>query len=233
LAADADICVVTSASNGSRNGAVADNALRSGVVPSKRKREEERLVAECHSEILRTNATLPNICESFRKHGQTLGVNRSRELFIVRGNSKHPADRKAADEHIELCHELLQPSLAQHGVECFLAPGSIRSGEEWNSVVMEHLRRAKWAVLWVTAAFLNSWYVQHRELPFLVEAKRQGKVQLFLILGQECCWEQTNFLPELQWAIARDKPLEARQRRSQRRILKGLCGQLEDAFAKS
>jgi hypothetical protein len=207
--------------------------LRSGVAPPERKREEDRIIAECQTEILGVNLTSSAIRRSFLRNGQRLGPGSARTVFIVIGNSEHPADRKAADDQVGLFRELLKPALTRHNVDCFLAPGSVRSGKEWNREVREHLLRARWAVLWVTAAFLNSWFVQKRELPFVVDGQRHQKVELFPILAQECCWEHANFLPELQWAVDRDKPLEAKQRRSQRRILKGVCSQLERAFANS
>lgn len=69
----------------------------------------------------------------------------------------------------------------------------IKPGQEWPAEIENSLSSARVAVLLVSDHFLNSAFIQKKELPrFLVPAK-QGQIIILPVLISACAWDETEF----------------------------------------
>ena len=74
----------------------------------------------------------------------------------------------------------------------------IEIGKDWESEIQENIANTEVAILLVSSAFLASKYVKNKELPKLLNRKKEGKVKIFPILIRSCLWNKVKWLNEIQ-----------------------------------
>jgi WD40 repeat protein len=99
---------------------------------------------------------------------------------------------------------VLNPLARNRGLELW-ADEYIRVGDEWRRAIDAALDRAAFALLLVSADFLQSRFIQDVEVPAL----RARGIRLACVLIGDCLWEESSTLASVQWAHdpRRDGPL--------------------------
>jgi tetratricopeptide (TPR) repeat protein len=106
--------------------------------------------------------------------------------------------------------------------------GEIRPSREWRQEIDRALETARIGVLLVTPHFLASDFIASKELPYLLEAARHRKAELFWILWSSCLHQKTP-LAEIQAAHDVSKPLDTLRRPQRRAVLSQICQRIADA----
>jgi hypothetical protein len=98
----------------------------------------------------------------------------------------------------------------------------------FTSRILEEIDKAQIAVLLVSQAFLNSKYIEEKELPRIKARKGQGHLEVVPILVGSCGWDEDDFLHDFQILPGKPTPLidytesEARWDKVRFEILDGL-----------
>jgi hypothetical protein len=74
----------------------------------------------------------------------------------------------------------------------------IRHGEDWYARIQEVLNRTRFAVCLVSANFLASNFCMDEEIPFLLQQRRKGGLEILPILIEPCVWQAHQWLRRLQ-----------------------------------
>ena len=74
----------------------------------------------------------------------------------------------------------------------------IRVGENWYRRIHEVLEKTKIAICLVSENFLASSFCQEDEMPFLLQRRRKGGLEIFPILIRQCPWKLYPWLSKLQ-----------------------------------
>jgi tetratricopeptide (TPR) repeat protein len=106
--------------------------------------------------------------------------------------------------------------------------GKIRPSREWRQEIDRALETTRIGVLLVSPHFLSSDFIASKELPYLVEAARLRKVELFWILWSSCLYQKTP-LAEIQAAHDVSRPLDTLPRPRRRAVLSQICQRIADA----
>ncbi len=74
----------------------------------------------------------------------------------------------------------------------------IKAGDDWYARIQEVLRRTRYAVCLVSANFLSSSFCMDEEIPFLLQVRRKGGLEILPILIERCVWQAHPWLRRLQ-----------------------------------
>lgn len=74
----------------------------------------------------------------------------------------------------------------------------IKAGDDWEARIMTSLSEASIAVLVITADFLNSDFIQKREIPALLDRQATGNLPIIPILARACAWKLLPWLKRIQ-----------------------------------
>jgi len=69
--------------------------------------------------------------------------------------------------------------------------GAIKTGEEWDSAIKQHLEDADIIIIMLSADFIASDYIYEHELPRIVERRRNGEIQLIPIVARSITLDDT------------------------------------------
>ena len=81
----------------------------------------------------------------------------------------------------------------------------IRVGENWYRRIHEVLEKTKIAICLVSENFLASSFCQEDEMPFLLQQRRKGGLEMFPILIRQCPWKLYPGLSKLQMLPRREE----------------------------
>jgi hypothetical protein len=83
----------------------------------------------------------------------------------------------------------------------------IRPGEKWEPAIEQALSNASIAILLISADFLVSDFVRHKEIPAILERREKKDLRLYPILAKPCAWQAVPWIKEIQIRPAEAKPV--------------------------
>ena len=128
-----------------------------------------------------------------------------------------------------LC-QMLAPFLRDGDLELqlWVDEGNISPGDRWHEEIQNALKVAGVAVVLVSASFLSSEYVMKYELPEIISAAADGKLQLFWVYVSYAAYDATELEP-FQAAHDVSRPLYALERPEQDTILLNVARDIKAA----
>jgi hypothetical protein len=89
--------------------------------------------------------------------------------------------------------DILLPQLSQLGRLGILQvwdDRQIKAGVDWYARIKEILGKTRCAVCLITANFLNSSFCMDEEIPYLLQQRYKGNLEIFPVLLEDCVWEE-------------------------------------------
>ena len=83
----------------------------------------------------------------------------------------------------------------------------IGGGETWEPAIENALSTADVAILLVTADFLSSDFIRHKEVPSVLKHRENGGMRLYPILAKACAWQAVSWLEQTQIRPVAAKPV--------------------------
>ena len=83
----------------------------------------------------------------------------------------------------------------------------IVAGEEWEPSIGKALHEASIAILLISADFLTSSFIRHKEIPTLLQRRESEDLRLYPILAKPCAWQAVPWLKETQLRPVAAKPV--------------------------
>jgi hypothetical protein len=83
----------------------------------------------------------------------------------------------------------------------------IAGGEAWAPAIDQAISNATLAIFLVTADFLNSDFITHKEVPSLLERRQNEGLRLYPILAKPCAWQAIQWLSAIQIRPTGAKPV--------------------------
>ncbi len=102
--------------------------------------------------------------------------------------------------------------LEQQGLLDVWVDRQIGAGEDWYAQIQRAMRRAKVAVLIVTADFLTSPFILREEVPALLQRRKRSGMRVVPIVARPCDWGAVDWLKRLQLRPKDAQPLSAMRR---------------------
>ncbi|HEX7334815.1 MAG TPA: toll/interleukin-1 receptor domain-containing protein [Pyrinomonadaceae bacterium] len=81
--------------------------------------------------------------------------------------------------------------------------GRIAGGDEWSPAIQDAMNECDLAILLVSSHFIESRFIQEKELPYLLQRRQQHGLPLVPIIIRPCKWQSEPSLKDLQ-ALPRD-----------------------------
>ncbi|MCE5334149.1 MAG: SIR2 family protein [Desulfobacteraceae bacterium] len=88
--------------------------------------------------------------------------------------------------------------LQQEGLMRAWSDRDLHPGDDWPQDLLAAINAADIAILLVSANFLNSGFIRQKELPLLLERKRQGKVRILPLVLTPCLWDVVKSFKDLE-----------------------------------
>ena len=130
---------------------------------------------------------------------------------------------------LEALRVMLAP-LVRNSVVNVWWDGEIKPSQLWREEIDKALASARIGVLLVSPDFLASDFIAREELPYLVEAAGQRRVELIWVLLSPCLYEQTP-LGAIQAAHDLSRPLDSLRKPARIAVLKKVCQRIAEAAA--
>src|SRR5580692_2763719 len=83
----------------------------------------------------------------------------------------------------------------------------IAGGDAWAPAIDQAISNATLAIFLVTADFLNSDFITHKEVPSLLERRQNEGLRLYPILAKPCAWQAVQWLTAIQIRPTGAKPV--------------------------
>jgi len=83
----------------------------------------------------------------------------------------------------------------------------IAPGEEWEPAIERALRAADIAILLITADFLTSDFIRHKEMPTILRRRESEGLRVYPILAKACAWQAVPWLNETQLRPVAARPV--------------------------
>lgn len=83
----------------------------------------------------------------------------------------------------------------------------IGGGETWEPAIENALSTTDVAILLVTADFLSSDFIRHKEVPSLLKRRENGGMRLYPILAKPCAWQAVSWLAQTRIRPVAAKPV--------------------------
>ncbi len=74
----------------------------------------------------------------------------------------------------------------------------IEAGHDWNQSIAAALDAASIAILLISPDFLNSAYIQHKELPIMLVRYKKQELEMIPVIIRACQWQENEFLSQFQ-----------------------------------
>ena len=104
----------------------------------------------------------------------------------------------------------------------------ILAGTEWYARIRHVLMRTKVAICLISPEFLASSFCMHEEIPYLLQARNRGDLEIFPILIRDCVWEAHSWLKRLQMLPRGAIPLTRQDADDQAAVFAELARQVRD-----
>jgi len=91
----------------------------------------------------------------------------------------------------------LMESLRRHKV-AFWFDKELKPGDEFSRLIEGEIDQSQIALLIVSQSFLNSEFIENREMPRIAERARLGKMIVVPVLVEPCDWSEYPFLADRQ-----------------------------------
>lgn len=85
----------------------------------------------------------------------------------------------------------------------------IAVGEDWEPEIEHELKRAKAAVLMITADFLTSKFILGKEIPTVLKRRDEEGLRIFPLIVRPCPWQTVGWLKKLQCRPRDGRPLSS------------------------
>lgn len=125
----------------------------------------------------------------------------------------------------ELVEAVLKPAHTQGHLD-FWYDQALVPGDEHEVEIMANLARADVAICLVSAPFVSSWFIQNKELPFIMEAHSQGRMRVIWFLLWPLELALVGDLAKIQAAVNPSTPLLGMSEYERHNVYKNLCTQL-------
>src|SRR5690349_20708700 len=76
--------------------------------------------------------------------------------------------------------------------------GLIQPGVDWFPAIQKEIQVARVAILLVSADFLTSEFVNHLEIPQLLQRRRDDRLLVIPVILRTCAWEEVPWLSAIQ-----------------------------------
>jgi hypothetical protein len=83
----------------------------------------------------------------------------------------------------------------------------IAAGEEWEPAIKRALRDANIAILLITADFLTSSFIRHKEVPTILQRRESKGLRIYPILAKPCAWQAVPWIKATQLRPVAAKPV--------------------------
>ena len=84
----------------------------------------------------------------------------------------------------------------------------IKPGIAWYDKIYDVLSKTRVAVCLISADFLNSAFCMNEEIPYLLQRRDRGDLEIFPVLLRDCLWDEHHWLRRLQMLPDGAKPLQ-------------------------
>lgn len=74
----------------------------------------------------------------------------------------------------------------------------IRAGSHWQEAIDQAISKARVAILLVSADYLNSDFINEREIPQLLERRQNEGLTVFPVIAKSCLWRRVSWLESMQ-----------------------------------
>jgi hypothetical protein len=101
----------------------------------------------------------------------------------------------------------------------------IKTGDNWSPRINEAINRADLALLLISPDFLASEFIIKKELPDLLERKKQG-MPVFPVIIRHCIWEAFDCIKEMKMQPIDAGPIENYAKKKQEEIITGIVKEL-------
>jgi hemoglobin-like flavoprotein len=108
---------------------------------------------------------------------------------------------------------------------------AIQSGDEWQTVILDHLQKATAALVLVSQDFMISPFIQQVELRDILTNHIRRGLRLFLVPVRATNYQGT-YLEQFQWARPPDKPLSLLTEAEQEAAMVDVCLKITDLLTK-
>lgn len=102
----------------------------------------------------------------------------------------------------------------------------IQGGDEWLAEIENALQSANLAILLISPTFLTSKFIMEKEVPLLLERRRQQGVRIFPVIVKPCAWQQNDWLKKIQARPKDGKPLAGMRKDKAEAALAALAEEL-------
>lgn len=119
-------------------------------------------------------------------------------------------------------------SLERLGVFSVWDDEQIKAGIEWYARIYEILSKTKVAICLISPDFLSSSFCMDEEIPYLLQARNRGDLEIFPILIQDCVWEKHRWLKRLQLLSNKTVPLAKLSVADRNTVLADMARQIGD-----
>lgn len=109
----------------------------------------------------------------------------------------------------------------------------IAAGADWRSEIQQALETVQVAVLLVTADFLTSKFIRRREVPRLLERRRDQGVQIVPVLAGPCAWDRVEWLSAIQCRPADGRSLLEMEAAEVEQALVEISREIDDLLRRS
>jgi small GTP-binding protein len=150
---------------------------------------------------------IPLTHAAFEPLRQSLHAQWERTLAELAGQSANSHESKALKVFISYAHEdeafkddlltVLKP-LERKGLLKIWHDRIIEEGDEWRRGIEKAINECDVALLFVSKSFLASPFIQDKELPRLIERRKQQGLHVIPIIISPCMWDSERVLADLQ-----------------------------------
>jgi hypothetical protein len=83
----------------------------------------------------------------------------------------------------------------------------IAAGDKWEPAIEQALHGANIAILLITADFLTSDFIRHKEIPTILQRRESEDLRVYPILAKPCAWQAVPWIKETQLRPVAAKPV--------------------------
>jgi hypothetical protein len=116
--------------------------------------------------------------------------------------------------------------LGKQGLLDIWVDTKIGAGEDWYAEIKAAMRRAKVAVLIVTADFLNSPFILGEEVPALLQRRKKSGMRIVPIVARPCAWKAVDWLNRIQLRPKDAQPLSSLRQAQREQYLTDLAHEI-------
>ncbi len=93
------------------------------------------------------------------------------------------------------------------GVIALWNDDQMAGGSDWEIDINDAIRKARVAVLLITASFLNSEFILSKEVPAFLQRRENAGLTIFPVIAKACAWKQVPWLARMNVRPKNGKPV--------------------------